>query len=77
MVRVNEEVYKKGLRRKPSTFTVTPFLKVQTMPNPWIPRGSQVWVAYCPASDCGGAEVVPAEGLFLCGSCGTEAEVDW
>lgn len=73
--RVNEEIWKRGLNRHPAQVKVVPFSKIQTHPNPWIPKGSQVWVARCP--ECPGAEVVPAEGTFLCGSCGAEAEVDW
>lgn len=75
IARVNEEVWKRGLTRRPARAKVTPFPRTQTMPNPWIPRGSEVWIARCP--ECPGAEVVPAEGPFVCGSCGAEAEVDW
>lgn len=73
--RVAEEVWKRGLSRRPARAKVKPFVRVQTLPNPWIPKGSEVWVARCP--ECPGAEVVPAEGPFTCGSCGAEAEVDW
>lgn len=73
--RVKEEVFKRGLNRHPANVKVKPFVRVQTMPNPWIPKGSQVWVARCP--ECPGAEVVPAEGSMVCGSCGAESEVDW
>lgn len=75
MARVNEEVWKKGLNRHKTPTKVVPVLRTQTLPNPWIPRGCEVWVARCP--ECPGAEVAPAEGPFLCGSCGAEAEVDW
>lgn len=43
-------------------------------PNMFLPRGEPRWVAACPA--CPGAEVVPEQGLFVCGSCGVQAPVD-
>ena len=72
---IRHQLTAKGVNTRRSILVVTPFIQVNPHPNRWTPRGQRRWVAHCP--ECPGAEVVPAAGLFVCGSCGCEATVDW
>lgn len=64
---------KRGVPRRNVNKKVVPELQ-PPRPNMFLPRGADRWVAVCP--ECPGAEVVPAEGPFICGSCGVHAPVD-
>lgn len=63
-----------GKRPRPSKTSVSP-RREPGRPNAVLDKRSERWVADCP--ECPGAEVVPAVGPFLCGSCGVQARVDW
>jgi hypothetical protein len=75
IVFVREQVLMQGRTFHKSNTKVVPFVQITERFNRWTPIGQPRWIAECP--ECPGAEVVPAEGEFECGSCGATAEVDW
>lgn len=71
---VMRQLVQSGRRPRPTGQTVSP-RREPGRPNAVLDKRSERWVADCP--ECPGAEVVPAVGPFVCGSCGAQCKVDW
>lgn len=71
---VMRQLVGKGLRPRPTGMSVSPRRGLGRA-NAVLDRRTERWVASCP--ECPGAEVVPAVGPWLCGSCGAQCKVDW